>query len=400
MKKYTTYYGAYNLETWVDMILKKEIELPTYQRDFVWSESKVINLLKSLKNGDFVPPITIGTYIDPEKNIHHYILDGQQRLRALLLGKLGYFPNGKDFSSNGKVFANNNDDMEENEKDENPKAWRLDEVQKLGSKKEIFDIVPKSTAYHKLGAEMKEALSLDKDFWNKTGIGFSYIKPSFDSDDVEQKKYFSTLFRNINNTAVTLTPVESRSSLYWLDSSWLKIFQPSGEIEDIKINNADCDFVRILSVLSQYYKKNDTKYIAMGYSSRAHKNFENYIEDFIYSVVGEQKNDLFSDFNSLYPNKEKDYTPLIGEINKEYNEASFPKKFETIISADLYLFGFVYVILFLKKKIRKDMYKTIKDEIEDYTKRVSSAHKKSPASLIWLRERASFSIQIYQKYCQ
>lgn len=109
---------------------------------------------------------------------------------------------------------------------------------------------------------------------------------------------------------------------------------------------------------------------------------------------------MFSDFNSLYPNKEKDYTPLIGEINKEYNEASFPKKFETIISADLYLFGFVYVILFLKKKIRKDMYKTIKDEIEDYTKRVSSAHKKSPASLIWLRERASFSIQIYQKYCQ
>lgn len=34
------YYGEYSLKHWIDLILSKNIELPEYQRYFVWEEKK------------------------------------------------------------------------------------------------------------------------------------------------------------------------------------------------------------------------------------------------------------------------------------------------------------------------------------------------------------------------
>jgi len=78
------FYGEYSLEQWIKLILTKEIILPDYQRAFVWSEEDVKELITSLKDGLFVPPITIGNY-DGKIN---YILDGQQRLSAILIAYL------------------------------------------------------------------------------------------------------------------------------------------------------------------------------------------------------------------------------------------------------------------------------------------------------------------------
>ena len=73
------YYGEYTLKHWIELMLKKNIILPKYQRSFVWEENDVQRLIQSLENGQFVQPITIA-YAN-EGNI---ILDGQQRLTSIL----------------------------------------------------------------------------------------------------------------------------------------------------------------------------------------------------------------------------------------------------------------------------------------------------------------------------
>lgn len=68
MENFKVYYGEYNLQHWIKLILKKDIELPSYQRNFVWTEDKVIKLMESLKSGLFVPPVVIGTYFEMDRN--------------------------------------------------------------------------------------------------------------------------------------------------------------------------------------------------------------------------------------------------------------------------------------------------------------------------------------------
>ena len=82
--KRSVYYGEYTLIHWIELILKKNIRLPRYQRYFVWNRKKISNLIDALKNDQFVPPITIGVFKVGDETIN-YILDGQQRLTSILL---------------------------------------------------------------------------------------------------------------------------------------------------------------------------------------------------------------------------------------------------------------------------------------------------------------------------
>lgn len=97
------FYGEYTLKHWIDMMLSDNIALPDYQRHFVWRERDVKRLIQSLKDGQFVQPVTVALYDDgiTKRNL---ILDGQQRLTSLLLAYLGYFPDKKKFE-NGDVGA-------------------------------------------------------------------------------------------------------------------------------------------------------------------------------------------------------------------------------------------------------------------------------------------------------
>ena len=56
------YYGEYSLDYWIELILSKNIILPEYQRNFSWDEAKRKKLIASLKNKEFVPPVTIGSF--------------------------------------------------------------------------------------------------------------------------------------------------------------------------------------------------------------------------------------------------------------------------------------------------------------------------------------------------
>lgn len=61
------YYGEYSLDHWIKLILKKNIVLPDYQRNFTWTLKTRKNLIKSLKEKEFVPPVTIGFFLRTEK---------------------------------------------------------------------------------------------------------------------------------------------------------------------------------------------------------------------------------------------------------------------------------------------------------------------------------------------
>ena len=104
------FYGEYSLEQWINFVLTKEIILPDYQRAFIWEKEDVEDLIDSLKNGLFVPPITIGNYGGKT----NYILDGQQRLSAILIAYIGLFPDRDKFKFKDKEYlstANENDDF-------------------------------------------------------------------------------------------------------------------------------------------------------------------------------------------------------------------------------------------------------------------------------------------------
>lgn len=88
------FYGEYTLKLWIDMMLSDNIVLSDYQRHFVWRERDVKRLIQSLKDGQFVQPVTVALY-DAGITQQNLILDGQQRLTSLLLAYLGYFPDKK-----------------------------------------------------------------------------------------------------------------------------------------------------------------------------------------------------------------------------------------------------------------------------------------------------------------
>ena len=237
------YYGEYSLKHWIDLILKQDIELPPYQRYFVWEDIQVRTLIEAFKEKQFIPSITIGCHKD--KNI---IIDGQQRLTSILLSYLGIFPNkDKDAKKNSSdTFADENDDNLDDDEN-NMMEWRFDRLTKKGrSKEEILKNI-KDDGYNSLKIE-----EIDEDFWKDNFLGFSYIVPNETSEN-EAMKFYSTIFKNINIRGTSLTPRESREALYYINKDYKDFFAPDF-CNNIKINNKKIDFVRYLSMLSQYKK--------------------------------------------------------------------------------------------------------------------------------------------------
>ena len=183
------FYGEYSLEQWINFVLTKEIILPDYQRAFVWEKEDVEDLIDSLKNGLFVPPITIGNYGGKT----NYILDGQQRLSAILIAYIGLFPDRDKFKFKDKEYlstANENDDLDDDE-DRMPIDWQFNCFTTEGQDKEsILNKIDRSK-YDPVDYE------LDENFWKDTYIGFSLIIPISDKKP-EQQKLYSSVFRNIN----------------------------------------------------------------------------------------------------------------------------------------------------------------------------------------------------------
>jgi len=286
------YYGEYSLWHWIELVLKQNIVLPKYQRCFVWNENKVKTLIDTFKNKQFVPPVTIGAF-KIEKTNQNLILDGQQRITSILLAYLGLYPDKQKYKSKMEQFASDNDEQEDESQLDNILDWNMNKLTEKGRTKEAIlkKIIDGNYNTIDLGIDDN-----DYNFLKTTFLGFSYLVPQV-SDETQQQKYYSSVFRNINIQGQTLLPQESRKSLYFLDNDLADFFSPDF-FNQIRINSAKADFVRYLSLLSQYHKDGNADKVATNYK----QNMEKFYEEYIYACVNNEDS-IYGKFLNVFPNK-------------------------------------------------------------------------------------------------
>lgn len=415
--KTRVYYGEYTLKHWIKLMLTRNIELPTYQRSFVWDEKDVKRLIDSLSNGQFVPPVTIAHYMDNGDSTN-LILDGQQRLTSLLLAYLGYFPIKEKFVR-AEYLAQGDDSREEVA--QLPIEWQynvlLENANNNFSPSEINNYIQiNEQFYHKV----EFSFSMEKDkFFDETFLGFSYIVHN-SNDSVETQRFFSTLFRNMNYLGKSLSLLESRRSLYFMNIDYKNYFE--GKLtnnEDVLcdihiMENKQAqkiDFVRYLSILSQYIGINNYSKVLLGYS--AYSSRESYYADYVSYILGleqEGRSDKFNMFNfsDTFPdNSWRDrfvfVRTFIENNKKDMGLKGEFQAFTSWIDADYWLFGLLYYCLFKGKSCFKDelnLISEIKAEIAKKRQNIDNNEEylRNPNRLGNLRNRLEISINIYGKY--
>jgi uncharacterized protein with ParB-like and HNH nuclease domain len=376
------YYGEYSLRHWIDLILKKNITLPKYQRYFVWDEEDVRKLIDAFKDKLFVPPITIGAY-----ESQNLIIDGQQRLTSILLAFLGLYPDKDEFKKVIEKFPDEDDG--ESEEFDNIFDWKFNLLTDRGNNKEkILSSITEGN-YKKINFD------IDSKFLETTFLGFSYLVPYIPSKK-QQQKYYSSVFRNINIQGKPLLPQESREALYFLDTDLELFFKPAfSNAFTVKILSSvnKVDFVRCLSLLSQYHKDGNANQVARGYKPQMEKYYEEYID----SIIADTES-KYGKFSNIFPDKKYDERFL--KLQTTLDSLEIPTQFPSMIDLDLYFFGLTYTIVFENKTIdisRKELLKKeIEDKITEFKK--DGSHTKAPSNLGHLKARISSSVEIYEKY--
>ena len=415
MIKNRTYYGEYTLKHWINLLLKKNIILPDYQRSFVWDERDLKRLIKSIKEGQFIQPVTIALYKEKEDS-KNLLLDGQQRLTSILLSFIGYFPNKSKFDEAEKLASEDDSaqDSEDTPSESNVSShksigWTFQELLKYAStKEEIQEKLEKDEKYNKL--DIRDIIESDNNFWEKHFIGFSYVVPVFDNSNNEVKGYFSNLFRNMNYFGKKLSNIESRKSLYYQNQEYTSFFEgktTDGKDvlcdlkikQDFQVNNID--FVRYLSILSQKYI-NVTPLV--DYSS--YKSRESFYADYVSYILEleqEQKEDKFDNFNfneTLKYSWKDRFFKLRQAVLKLKDQMGLSEDvFSSWIEADYWLFGLIYYVVFMGKQIKEDITSLSQEVISKINnKRADETYTKNSNRLGNIRARIDESINIYSNY--
>lgn len=409
------YYGEYSLEYWIELIMKGNIVLPEYQRSFAWSDDKRKALIESLKNNEFIPPIIIGSF-KIDKIRQNILIDGQQRLTSILLSYLGYFPDKEKYKKvmRRKKNIDENDDNYDSQDDEGVDIvnWSLNNLIKINdrnlTKKELKTRLEKNEYFK----EIKENAINDNDtILRERYIGFSYLVPS-DDDPHSQQKFYSSIFRNINFQGVNLLPEESRRALYFLDNEKQSLFEPDF-IKEMK-GDYSIDFVRYLSIISQYIRHGETvNHLCKGFSGI--RRLEEFYSKYIKTIVGDEESSEFPSYNTLFKDGHIKILNELGNIIVETGLSA--KSFESIIDCDMYYFGLIYWFVFKSKQIDIKKWNELENNLEKLiTKykypyidnkgeptpihnesRKTNRHPKSPSLVGFIRQRVKDSIECYRE---
>lgn len=408
-----TYYGEYSLERWIELVVKGNIVLPEYQRHFVWNQKDLKRLIKSLNEGQFVQPITIGLYNKANGENVNLLLDGQQRISSILLAFLGYFPKKEEFEAPEQNFAIEDDSaLDEADGNQNTEIKSIKwTIRALCDNRKSLEKLRAELSLDSRYEKLDLGLPLEKDFWKKTFIGFSFIVPDI-AEESDVQKFYTHLFRNMNYYGRKLSASESRRSLYYQNSRLINYFEGKTEQGDdvlcgLKVTQdfkpRQIDFIRYLSMLSQ---KKIERTVMVGYS--AYNSRENYYADYVAYLLGleqEEREDKFNGFNfsTIFPeNTVNDrYIKLREGVEqiKEYITSEQHRAFNSWIEADLWLFGLIYHIVFEGKELSlNNNGRSLKNAIEREIGNKDGAYQKRSNALGHLRERINKSIEIYQEY--
>ena len=215
-----------------------------------------------------------------------------------------------------------------------------------------------------------------------------------------QQRYYSTLFRNINRQGVALDEQESRTSLYYLAPNLKDFFKLDFMDEyEVKLlgDIKKLDFVRYLSLLSEYNKDEKKENVARGVNS---SKMERYYEDYINAVVLDSAATRFKQFSSIFQNKNN--ASKMELLKQNIEKVDLPKSFNSIIDLDVYFFGIIYISLFNGIEITADANRieTLKGRLQKQisTFKSNANHRKAPAGIGDLRARLETSIKFYNRY--
>jgi uncharacterized protein with ParB-like and HNH nuclease domain len=393
------YYGEYSLKHWIELILKGNIILPWYQRSFVWDKKRIEELIRTIENNQFVPPVIIGA-VKEKGEWKNYILDGQQRLTSILFAKCNKYLDKEVFvfQKPDSEIESITDDVTSNEEENIDKEikmvkWNFNEVIK---DKKIYSEELEKTFYKELFNNSK-----DEKFFNEHYLGFAYIKPGNNVKDEEQSKFYSDIFRNINTGGITLTRLESRKSLYFLKENLKDFFAPEF-LDNIKVKTSSkesslIDFIKYLSILAQY-KKNR---VLLKYGGRNWEKNEDYYKKYITAVIdNDASNELH--FDVSYPIANSYTNDRLNKLKDYISKLDISKEFDSIIDMDMFFFGLVNEIVFENKKIDITQKKELFDELRKKIKEFKSEerHKEDSYRLKYLKPRIENSIEIYKKYAK
>lgn len=413
-KKFITFYGEYSLQHWIELILSNEITLPNFQRYFVWDPKRTIQLMDSFDKGLFVPPILIANFSgDTNETSANYVLDGQQRLSAILLTFLGVFPErfkqekiyGDEANSSRKIID-----------------WDFKSIQKTFKDcchNDIKNLAPElknNNLYCPIDINLKRTyndtnqedidlylkLNINEEFLKTRYLGYSFIK-AIRPNPKDERGLFGAIFKNINTSSIKLRPNESRSALYWISGEKQEFFKPKF-LENIKIKTDSIDFVRYMALLSNAHNlanefnckilEINENAIAIGYARP--RKFEEYITKYVEIVTNDEAHSIFGKFSHIFPEFKKDLNNL-----KEYfnNPVYSNTNYTNFMTADFYLFGLFYWVLFKKKKLVLDeSIKTKILEAENHQK--EEYNNKNLNRLGAIRKRLITSISIYSEYLE
>ena len=388
------YYGEYTLKHWIELLLKSNLELPPYQRNFVWKKEQVKEFIKGVKDGSFIPPVTIGV-CNIEAGNHNLILDGQQRLSSILLAYYGVYPKENAFQRNVNELIMADGVAEEDDDDDEAVEyldWSLRMFAEKGPTEQGVRVSITEQQYERID------YGVGQSFFENNYIPFSFIIPNT-NNETEQIEFFSSLFRNINILGTSLSLFESRQSLYFLKKELQSFFNPecckSLKIE-LTTKNQAYDFVRTISILSQYKKEQRFNRLAQNYKSK----MEKYYEEYIYAVVNNRNDGIFTQFSNILPNE--DFRPRIDKLSETLRNLKYDElHFTSIIDADVYMFGLVYNVVIEGKSIdynhKEELLEKLRRKIEHF-KNNPDSHKSSPSLLKHMRKRVEESLKIFNRY--
>lgn len=386
------YYGEYSLAYWIELILTRKIVLPKYQRHFVWNKDSLKTLINTFQDNRFVPPVTIGAFCKSDGSITNYIIDGQQRLTSILLAYLDLFPDKEKYKTHLLALARGEESIDEDEGDpyDNVLEWNLSYLTEKGNNKNEICSKLEEGNYMSIGLE------LPNQFFHDHYLGFSYIVP--DADETSQQCYYTKMFRDINVQGVQLIDIESRRSLYFLNERYEDFFEPAF-VANYYVNRVgekqQLDFTRYLCLLSAFKKSNNENRVARGFSG---KRIEKYIEMYIYSVVGNDNEDIFGRFSDIFPGS--DFAEDIQCLKSTLENLNLPKEYPSIINMDMYFFGLIYHVLLCHRHIDISRKGQLKNRIERRINdlRDMDNHAQAPAQFQYMRQRLIQSIDIYESF--
>ena len=409
------YYGEYSLNHWIELVLTQNIILPEYQRSFVWFPKDVKRLVKSFKEHLFVQPVTIAVMPENEQSSSNLILDGQQRITSLILARLGYFPDRDKFEA---VYDIDDGDDEADEAAENapvPIKWTFKELLSANQRENTIEAIKFRMAADDRYVAL-ELGDISDSFYDTTFLGFSYVVQESNNISEIQNSY-SQIFRNINYLGKSLSVLESRRSLYFMNSQYQKFFEGwcddgSDVLCDIKLYEkmklTKIDFVRYLACLSQYSIHENKNEVMKWYSSYSSR--ESFHADYVSYLMGldqESNGNKFDEFNmnNTFPDNcwAQRFETLKAAVTELKPDMGLNDKnaFTSWIDADYWLFGLIYQIVFKGKTLVDDKEALITSVSREISRKKRDAdYAKSPNRLGNLRERMVKSITLIGRHVQ